>query len=115
QNLAPGATERAGFGSASLRARYPRLITCDISGYGEDGPYRDMKAYDLLVQCESGLASVTGSSEAPGRAGVSVADIGCGMFAHAAILQALFERERTGEGRAIAVALFDSRADWMTV
>jgi crotonobetainyl-CoA:carnitine CoA-transferase CaiB-like acyl-CoA transferase len=115
QNLAPGAAERAGFGSAELRARYPRLITCDISGYGEDGPYRDMKAYDLLVQCESGLASVTGSPDAPGRVGVSVADIGCGMNAHAAILQALYDRQRTGKGSGLAVSLFDGLADWMAV
>ena len=115
QNLAPGAAERAGFGSAALRARYPRLITCDISGYGEDGPYRDMKAYDLLVQSESGLASITGAPERPGRVGVSVADIACGMSGHAGILQALFERSRTGLGSAIAVSLFDALADWMTV
>ena len=115
QNLAPGAAERAGFGSAALRDRYPRLITVDISGYGEDGPYRDMKAYDLLVQSETGLASITGAPEAPGRVGVSVADIACGMYAHTAVLQALFERERTGRGRGVAVSLFDSIADWMTV
>jgi crotonobetainyl-CoA:carnitine CoA-transferase CaiB-like acyl-CoA transferase len=115
QNLAPGAAGRAGFGSEALRSRYPRLITCDISGYGEDGPYRDMKAYDLLVQCETGLASITGAPERPGRVGVSVADIACGMYAHAAILQALFERERTGKGNGVAVSLFDAIADWMTV
>lgn len=115
QNLAPGAAERAGFGSEELRRRHPRLITCDISGYGEDGPYRDMKAYDLLIQCETGLASITGAPERPGRVGVSVADIACGMYAHAGILQALYERERTGVGRGLAVSLFDSIADWMTV
>ena len=115
QNLAAGAVERAGFGAAALRRSYPRLITCDISGYGEEGPYRDMKAYDLLIQCESGLASITGVPERPGRVGVSVADIACGMYAHAGILQALYQRERTGEGSAIAVSLFDSLADWMTV
>lgn len=115
QNLAPGAAERAGFGSADLRARHPRLITVDISGYGEDGPYRDMKAYDLLVQSETGLAAITGAPESPGRVGVSVADIACGMHAHGAVLQALFERERTGRGRGVAVSLFDSIADWMTV
>ena len=115
QNLAPGAAARAGFGSAELRARHPRLITCDISGYGEAGPLRDMKAYDLLIQCESGLASITGSPDAPGRVGVSVADIACGMNAHAAILEALIERRRTGVGRGLAVSLFDSSADWMTV
>lgn len=115
QNLAPGATARAGFGSAALRARHPRLITCDISGYGEDGPAAAMKAYDFLIQCEAGLASVTGSEGEPARVGVSAADIACGMNAHAAILQALIERERTGRGRGIAVSLFDGVADWMAV
>jgi len=115
QNLAPGATRRAGFGSAALRARYPRLITCDISGYGEDGPAAGMKAYDFLIQCEAGLASVTGNEAGPARVGVSVADIACGMNAHAAILQALIERQQTGRGRGIAVSLFDSLADWMAV
>lgn len=115
QNLAPGAAARAGFGSAELRARNPRLITCDISGYGETGPYRDMKAYDLLVQSETGLASITGAAEQPGRVGVSVVDIACGMYALTGILQALFERERTGAGRGLAVSLFDAVADWMTV
>jgi crotonobetainyl-CoA:carnitine CoA-transferase CaiB-like acyl-CoA transferase len=98
-----------------LRERHKRLITCDISGYGEEGPYRDMKAYDLLVQSETGLASITGAPERPGRVGVSVADIACGMYAHAAILQALLERERTGVGSGLAVSLFDAIADWMTV
>ncbi len=115
QNLGAGAAERAGFGSELLRERNPRLITCDVSGYGDEGPYRDMKAYDLLVQSESGLASITGSPESPGRVGVSIADIACGMNAHAAILQALYERERTGQGKRIAVSLFDSLAEWMTV
>lgn len=115
QNLAPGAVARAGFGSADLRARYPRLITCDISGYGEDGPGATMKAYDFLIQCEAGLASVTGTADAPARVGVSVADIACGMNAHAAILQALIDRDRTGQGRGIAVSLFDGIAEWMTV
>ena len=115
QNLAPGAAARAGFGADELRARHPRLITCDISGYGEDGPYREMKAYDLLIQCESGLASVTGTPDAPGRVGVSIADIASGMTAHAAILEALYERERTGVGKGLAVSMFDALADWMTV
>ena len=113
QNLAPGAAARAGFGSAALRERHPRLVTCDISGYGEDGPYRDMKAYDLLVQAESGLAAITGGPEAPGRVGISICDIGAGAHAVAAILQALFARERSGRGAAIAVSLFDAMADWM--
>lgn len=115
QNLAPGAAARAGFGSEALRVRHPRLITCDISGYGNDGPSRDMKAYDLLIQCETGLASITGSPDAPGRVGVSVADIACGMNAAAAIFEALYTREVTGEGSAIAVSLFDSLAEWMAV
>jgi itaconate CoA-transferase len=115
QNLAPGAAARAGFGAEALRARHPRLITCDISGYGEAGPYRDMKAYDLLIQCETGLAAITGAPEAPGRVGVSVADIACGMNAHAAILEALIARGVTGAGRGLAVSLFDAIADWMTV
>ncbi len=115
QNLAPGAAARAGFGSDDLRRRHPRLITCDISGYGDDGPYAGMKAYDLLIQCETGLASVTGTPEAPGRVGVSIADIASGMYAHAAILEALIERERTGRGKGIAVSMFDALADWMTV
>lgn len=115
QNLAPGATARAGFGSADLRARHPRLITCDISGYGEDGPAANMKAYDFLIQCEAGLASVTGTADAPARVGVSVADIACGMNAHAGLLQALLEREKTGRGRGMAVSLFDGIADFMAV
>lgn len=115
QNLAPGAAARAGFGSAELRARHPRLITCDISGYGEDGPASKMKAYDFLIQCEAGLASVTGTGDQSARVGVSVADIACGMNAHAAILEALIAREKSGEGRAIAVSLFDGIADWMSV
>ena len=115
QNLSPGAARRAGFGSEALRRAHPRLITCDISGYGEDGPLAAMKACDFLIQCETGLASITGGPEAPARVGVSVADISCGLNAHAAILQALYERERTGHGRAIAVSLFCSVADWMAV
>ena len=115
QNLAPGAAARAGFGADALRALHPRLITCDISGYGAAGPARDMKAYDLLIQCETGLASITGSPAEPGRVGVSAADIACGMNAHAAILEALIARGQTGLGRAIAVSLFDAIADWMTV
>jgi len=115
QNLAPGAAARAGLGSAALRAKHPRLITVDISGYGESGDYASMKAYDLLVQAESGLASVTGRPEGPGRVGVSVADIGCGMYAHAAVLEALIQRGISGQGTAIAVSLFDALADWMAV
>ncbi len=115
QNLAPGAAARVGLGSAALRERHPRLITCDISGYGEDGPYARMKAYDLLVQAESGLASITGRPEGPGRVGVSVCDVGAGMYATMAILEALYARERDGKGRGIALSLFGAMADWMTV
>lgn len=115
QNLAPGAAERAGFGSASMRGRHPRLITCDISGYGEEGDYADMKAYDMLVQAESGLCSITGSPEQDGRIGVSACDIGTGLYAHAAILEALYARERSGEGRAIKLSMFGAMADWMAV
>lgn len=115
QNLAPGAAERAGFGSAELRRRYPRLITVDISGYGAGHSYAGMKAYDLLVQAESGLAAITGHPAGPGRVGVSVCDIGCGMAAHAAVLEALIGRGIDGQGRQLAVSLFDGMADWMNV
>ncbi|MBM3566072.1 MAG: CoA transferase, partial [Alphaproteobacteria bacterium] len=115
QNLAPGAAARAGFGSEDLRRAFPRLIACDISGYGEDNSYRDMRAYDLLVQAESGLASVTGGPGEPARVGVSVCDIAAGMYAHAAILEALIRRGQTGEGDIIKVSLFDGMADWMAV
>ncbi|MDG2046510.1 MAG: CaiB/BaiF CoA-transferase family protein [Halioglobus sp.] len=115
QNFAPGAAARAGFDADELRQANPRLITVDITGYGDSGPYRDMKAYDLLVQCESGLASITGAPDQPGRVGVSVCDIACGMYAHAGILEALIERQRTGLGKGLAVSLFDALADWMTV
>jgi itaconate CoA-transferase len=115
QNLLPGAAARAGFGAPALRSQNRRLITCDISGYGEEGPLADLKAYDLLIQCEAGLASITGSDREPGRVGVSVADIGCGMNAHSGILQALFHRERSGEGAGLSVSLFDGLADWMAV
>lgn len=115
QNLAPGAAGRLGLGHEGLRAAHPRLITCDISGYGETGPYAKMKAYDLLVQAESGLASVTGRPEGPGRVGVSVCDIACGMYAYQAVLEALLRRGRTGEGAALATSLFSGMADWMTV
>lgn len=115
QNLAPGAAARSGFGSDELRARYPRLITVDISGYGESGPYATMKAYDLLVQAESGLAMITGHPAGPGRVGVSACDIACGMAAHAGILEALIERGITGKGKGLQVSLFDGMADWMNV
>ncbi|MGN6283777.1 MAG: CaiB/BaiF CoA transferase family protein [Afipia sp.] len=115
QNLGPGAAERGGFGSSKLRAERPELITCDITGYGETGPMRDMRAYDLMVQAESGIAYVTGSPQEPGRVGVSACDVATGMYAHAAILEALVRRGKTGEGAAIHVSLFESMADWMTV
>ena len=115
QNLAPGAADRAGFGSQRLRELHPRLITVDISGYGESGEYAAMKAYDLLVQAETGLASITGHPAGPGRVGVSVCDIACGMSAYAAVLEALMERGITGRGKGLALSLFDSTADWMTV
>lgn len=115
QNLSPGATARLGLDSATLSERFPRLITCDISGYGEIGDYARMKAYDLIVQCESGLASVTGTPEGAGRVGVSVCDIACGMYAHAAILEALLARTKTGRGAMLKASLFSAMADWMTV
>jgi crotonobetainyl-CoA:carnitine CoA-transferase CaiB-like acyl-CoA transferase len=115
QNLAPGAAARSGFGSDELRAKYPRLITVDISGYGETGEYANMKAYDLLVQAESGLAMITGHPAGPGRVGVSACDIACGMAAHAGILEALIGRSITGKGKGLQVSLFDGMADWMNV
>jgi len=115
QNLAPGAAARSGFGSEELRARHERLITVDISGYGETGEYASMKAYDLLVQAESGLAMVTGHPAGPGRVGVSIADVGCGMNAYTGVLEALIERSATGRGKGLKVSLFDAVADWMNV
>ncbi len=115
QNLAPGAAERAGLGSQALRAAHPRLITVDISGYGEAGDYADMKAYDLLVQAEVGLASITGPAAAPGRVGVSACDIACGLSAHAGVLEALIGRGISGKGQGLQVSLFGGMADWMTV
>ena len=115
QNLMPGATNRLGISSKSLREKYPSLITCDISGYGQNGPYSKMKAYDLLIQAESGLANINGSSQEPGRVGVSVCDIAAGMTAFQAILQALIGRNKSGLGRGIEVSLFHSLADWMNV
>lgn len=115
QNLAPGAAARSGFGSEALRERNERLITVDISGYGEAGEYATMKAYDLLVQAESGLAMVTGHPAGPGRVGVSIADVGCGMNAYTGVLEALIERSLTGRGKGLKVSLFDAVADWMNV
>ena len=115
QNLAVGAASRLGFGSESLRKQHPRLITCDISGYGPIGPYAQMKAYDLLVQAESGLVSVSGTPGPLGRVGVSVADIATGEAAARAISQALVRQARTREGASIEVSLFSTMAEWMTV
>jgi itaconate CoA-transferase len=113
QNLAPGAAARLGLSAAALRPKSPRLIVCDISGYGGDGPYRDKKAYDLLVQAEAGLLSVTGTPEQVIRAGISVADIAAGMYAYSGILAALIQRGRTGEGSHIDVSLLEALAEWM--
>src|SRR5229473_2930681 len=115
QNLKPGAAAKLGFAPARLRRDYPRLIVCSISGYGESGPYARRKAYDLLIQAEAGLASVTGAREAPARVGVSVADIAAGMNAYEAILEALMARARSGQGAEISTSMFDAMADWMTV
>jgi crotonobetainyl-CoA:carnitine CoA-transferase CaiB-like acyl-CoA transferase len=113
QNLVPGAVERLGLDAGSLRARRPDLIHCSISGYGSTGPYRSKKAYDLLVQCEAGLVSVTGTETDYAKVGVSVADIATGMYAHSGILTALYERTRTGQGSTLEVAMLDALGEWM--
>ncbi|MEM9756663.1 MAG: CaiB/BaiF CoA-transferase family protein [Pseudomonadota bacterium] len=115
QNLSPGAIKRLGFSIAELRRKNPRLIVCSISGYGNEGPARDQKAYDLLIQAETGLASINGTEDGPARVGVSVCDIAAGMTAYQAILQAIIGRTMTGQGREIEVSLFHSMADWMNV
>jgi len=115
QNLKPGAIAKLGFGLDQIRRQHPRLITCSISGYGEKGPYSARKAYDMLIQAETGLASVTGAADAPARVGVSVCDIAAGMNAYEAILEAVIARGRSGEGATISIAMFDAMADWMTV
>jgi itaconate CoA-transferase len=115
QNLKPGAIAKLGFPLDELRRAHPRLVICSISGYGEDGPYAARKAYDMLVQAESGLASVTGGPEAPARVGVSVCDVAAGMNAYEAILAALFSRAKTGDGAAISISMFDAMAEWMAV
>ena len=114
QNLAPGAAERLGLDAAGLLARHRRLICCSVSGYGPDGPYAGKKAYDLLVQCEAGLLSVTGTPDVPCKAGISVADIAAGMYAYTGVLTALYERERTGRGSSFTVSLLDALGEWMT-
>ena len=114
QNLKPGAVDRLGFAIARLRREHPTLICCSISGFGESGPHAKRKAYDMLIQAESGLASITGTAE-PSRVGVSVVDIASGMAAYEAILEALIARERTGDGAELSISMFDAMADWMTV
>jgi len=113
QNLAPGAAARMGLSFESLHEAHPQLIVCDISGYGEDGPYRDKKAYDLLIQAEAGMLSVTGTPDAPSKAGNSMADIAAGMYGYSAILAALLQRGRTGKGSHIDVSMLESLAEWM--
>jgi formyl-CoA transferase len=115
QNLKPGALAKLGFPIARLRKDYPRLICCSITGYGVSGPYAQRKAYDLLIQAESGLSSVTGGPEAPARVGVSVVDIAAGLSAYESILEALLARARTGEGAEISISMFDAMAEWMTI
>jgi itaconate CoA-transferase len=113
-NLAPAAVRRLGLEPGLLAGRHPRLVACQLSGYGEDGPYAERKAYDLLVQAEAGVLAVTGSAEAPAKAGISVADIAGGMYAYSGILSALLQRERTGRGGTVTVSLFDALAEWMS-
>jgi len=113
QNLAPGAVERLGFGDKRLQSEYPELIVCHVSGYGADGPYRDKKAYDLLIQAETGVVSITGSEEEAAKTGIPVADIAGGMYAYSSILAALLQRERTHRGCVLQVSLFDGLCEWM--
>jgi len=113
QNLAPGAVERLGLGATELRAKYPGLVWCGISGYGPAGPYAQKRAYDLLVQCETGLLSVTGTPEAPSKAGIPVADIAAGMYAFSSILAALLRRGRSGEGATLDITMFEALGEWM--
>ncbi|HHW38741.1 MAG TPA: CoA transferase [Bacillales bacterium] len=113
QNLAPGAVDRLGFSPQELQEKHPQLITCSISGYGKSGPYRDKKAYDLLIQCEAGLVSVTGTSETPSKAGISIADICAGMYAYSGILTALYQREKTGKGTVLEISMLEALAEWM--
>jgi itaconate CoA-transferase len=114
QNLGPGAAARLGLGADELLARHPRLICGTVSGYGTDGPYAGKKAYDLLVQCETGVLSVTGTPDEPCKTGISVADIAAGMYAYSGVLTALYERERTGRGASFEVSLLDALGEWMT-
>jgi len=114
QNLAPGAAKRLGLGAQMLRAQHPRLVICDISGYGADGPYRDKKAYDLLIQSEAGFLSVTGTPAEPAKAGCSIADIAAGMYAYSGILAALLQRQRTGQGSHLEVSMLEALTEWMS-
>ena len=114
QNLAPGAARRLGLDAASLVERFPKLIACDISGYGSGGPYSEKKAYDLLVQCEAGFLSINGTQEQPAKCGIAVVDTATGMYVVNGVLMALFNRERTGKGMAFEVSLFDSMTEWMS-
>jgi itaconate CoA-transferase len=113
QNLAPGAARRLGLGADSLLAAHPRLVACDISGYGDSGPYAHKKAYDLLVQSETGVLSVTGTPDTPSKVGISIADIATGMYAYSGILTALYRREKTGEGGRVEVTMFEALGEWM--
>jgi itaconate CoA-transferase len=113
QNLAPNAAERLGFGAEELRKEHQRLVYCSVSGYGEGGPYTEKKAYDLLVQCEAGLVSITGTPETPSKVGISAADIAAGMYAYSGILSALLRRERTGEGATLEVSMLEALGEWM--
>jgi len=113
QNLAPGAATRLGIGAADLATRYPKLITCDISGYGQGGPYSEKKAYDLLIQCETGLVSITGTEEDPAKAGISIADIATGMYAYSGILTAILDRQRTGRGAQLEISMLEALGEWM--
>ena len=114
QNLAPGAAGRLGTDATRLRERFPRLVVCNISGYGTTGPYAEKKAYDLLIQSEVGLVSITGTAEAPAKAGISVADVAAGMYAYSGILAALLARATTGDGTTVDVSLFDALGEWMS-
>ena len=113
QNLAPGAADRLGLAQETLRERFPKLITCEITGYGRGGPYEQKKAYDLLVQCESGVVSITGTEDTPSKTGIPVADIAAGMYAYSGILAALIERGKTGKGRHIEVSMLEALGEWM--
>jgi crotonobetainyl-CoA:carnitine CoA-transferase CaiB-like acyl-CoA transferase len=113
QNLAPGAAARLGLGSKALRRAYPSLVVCNISGYGESGPYRDKKAYDLLIQSEAGVVSITGTEEQPCKVGISVADIAAGMYAYSGVLTALLCRQRTSEGTVVDVSMLEALGEWM--